>query len=232
MKRGKNYREAHQKISQKEFYTLSESIKLIKETAKTKFDSTAEVHMSLNIDPTKADQALRGTISLPHGIGRTTRVAAIVSDEKVKLAKAAGADAAGLEELVEEFSKGKVNYDVVVATPDVMKHLGKIAKILGQKGIMPNPKAGTVTDDIEKTIRELKAGRLEYRNDKQGNIHSIFGKVSFKEEELENNLKAFLKIIRESKPSSIKGSFVKSITLTTTMGPGIKLDVNQTLKDL
>lgn len=232
MKRGKKYIEAAKKLTEKESYTLTEALKLLKETGTTKFDSTAEIHLNLNIDPTKAEQAIRGTISLPHGSGKKVRIAAIVNDDKVKDAKAAGADEAGLEDLVTEFGKGKINYDVIVATPDVMKKLGKVAKILGQKGLMPNPKAGTITDDIVKTIKEIKAGRLEYRNDKEGNIHSIFGKLSFKDEELENNLKSFLRVIRESKPSTIKGSFIKSITLTSTMGPGIRLNVNEALKEL
>lgn len=232
MKRGKKYTEAAKKLNPKKFYNLSEGLRLLKETATTKFDSTAEVHFNLNIDPAKAEQAIRGTINLPHGSGKKVRIAAIVTDDKIKTAKNAGADEAGLEDLVAEFEKGKINYDVIVATPDVMKQIGKVAKILGQKGLMPNPKAGTVTDNIEKTIRELKAGRLEYRNDKEGNIHSVFGKLSFKEEELENNLKAFFRVIRDTKPSVIKGSFIKSVTLTSTMGPGIKLDVNDTLKQL
>ncbi len=232
MTRGKKYNEAAKKLAEKESYTIAEALKLLKEIGTTKFDSTAEIHINLNIDPTKAEQAIRGTISLPHGSGKKVRIAAIVSDDKIKEAKAAGADEAGLEDLVAEFGKGKINYDVIVATPDVMKKIGKVAKILGQKGIMPNPKAGTITDDIVKTIKELKAGRLEYRNDKEGNIHSIFGKLSFKDEELENNLKSFLKVIREAKPSVLKGSFVKSITLTSTMGPGIKLQVNEALNSL
>jgi large subunit ribosomal protein L1 len=232
MKRGKKYAEAAKKLDKKKNYSLSEALRLLKETSTTKFDSTAEIHLNLNIDPAKAEQAIRGTISLPHGSGKKVRIAAIVTDDKVKAAKDAGADEAGLEDLVAEFEKGKINYDVVVATPDVMKQIGKVAKILGQKGLMPNPKAGTVSDDIVKTIKELKGGRLEYRNDKEGNVHSIFGKLSFKDEALENNLKSFLKVIRDAKPSAIKGSFIKSITLTSTMGPGIKLDVNEALKAL
>ena len=219
-------------MAEKESYTLAEALKLLKETGTTKFDSTAELHLNLNIDPTKADQAIRGTINLPHGSGKKVRIAAIVSDDKVKAAKDAGADEAGLEDLVAEFEKGKINYDVVVATPDVMKQIGKVAKVLGQKGLMPNPKAGTVTDKIENAIKELKAGRLEYRNDKEGNIHTVFGKLSFKDAELENNLKSFLRVIRDAKPSTIKGSFIRSITLTSTMGPGIRLDVNETLRAL
>jgi len=232
MTRGKKYADAVKKLAEKKSYTVTEAVKLLKETGTTKFDSTAEIHLNLNIDPTKAEQAIRGTINLPHGSGKKVRVAAIVGDDKVKAAKDAGADDAGLEDLVAEFEKGKINYDVVVATPDVMKKLGKVAKILGQKGLMPNPKAGTVTDKIEDAIKEIKAGRLEYRNDKEGNVHTIFGKLSFKEEELENNLKSFLRVIREAKPSTIKGSFVKTMTLTSTMGPGIRLNVNEALRDL
>jgi large subunit ribosomal protein L1 len=231
-KRGKKYAESSKKLTQKEGYSLPEALKLLKETSYVKFDATAEIHFNLNVDPAKADQAIRGTISLPHGSGKKIRIAAIVHDDKAKEAKEAGADAAGLEDLIAEFEKGKVNYDVVVATPDVMKQMGKVAKTLGQKGLMPNPKAGTVTDNIAKTIKELRGGRVEYRNDKEGNIHSIFGKLSFKDEALENNLKAFLRVIRDAKPASIKGSFINSITLTSTMGPGIKLNVNEALKEL
>lgn len=232
MKRGKKYKESASKLTQNDGYGLPEALKLLKETSYTKFDATAEVHFNLNIDPAKADQAIRGTISLPHGSGKKVRIAAIVTDDKAKAAKEAGADEAGLEDLIAQFEKGKVNFDVVVATPDVMKQMGKVAKILGQKGLMPNPKAGTVTDNVAKTIKELRAGRVEYRNDKEGNIHSIFGKLSFKGEELENNLKSFLRVIRDAKPAAIKGSFINSITLTSTMGPGIKLNVNEALKAL
>lgn len=228
--RGKNYRNSLDKLKGKEFYEANEAIKLLKETSATKFDGTAEVHLNLNIDPTKSEQAIRGTVPLPHGSGKKIKIAAIVSDDQVKAAKDAGAENAGMEDLIEEFSKGKIKYDVIIATPEAMKKLGKVAKILGQKGIMPNPKSGTVTDNPEKTIKELMAGRVEYRNDKDGIIHTIFGKVSFKEEELENNLNTILKVVRESKPATVKGTFVKSITITSSMGPGIKLDVNEAMK--
>ncbi len=228
--RGKNYRNSLDKLKGKEFYEANEAIKLLKETSATKFDGTAEVHLNLNIDPTKSEQAIRGTVPLPHGSGKKIKIAAIVSDDQVKAAKDAGAENAGMEDLIEEFSKGKIKYDVIIATPEAMKKLGKVAKILGQKGIMPNPKSGTVTDNPEKTIKELIAGRVEYRNDKDGIIHTIFGKVSFKEEELENNLNTILKVVRESKPATVKGTFVKSITITSSMGPGIKLDVNEAMK--
>lgn len=231
-KKGKNYRTSLDKLKEKEFYELTEAIKLLKETNTVKFDPTAELHFNLNIDPKKAEQALRGTVTLPHGSGKAVKIAAIVTDDKVKAALAAGAAAAGLEDLIEELGKGKINYDVIIATPDVMKSLSKVAKVLGQKGMMPNPKSGTITDDIEKTIKELVAGRVEYRNDKEGNIHTIFGKLSFKEEELENNLKTILKIVRNAKPSTVKGTFINSITIASTMGPGIRLNVNETIKNL
>lgn len=220
---------AFKSIQEKPFYNLSEAIKLVKESSSVKFDATAEVHLNLGIDPKQADQTVRSTIVLPHGTGKKLKIAAVVNDDKVKAAKDAGAASAGLEDLIAEFEKGKFDYDVVVATPDTMKKLGKVAKTLGQKGLMPNPKSGTVTDDIEKTLQELSRGRVEFRNDKEGNLHSIFGKVSFKEDELENNLKALLLAIRDSKPSGAKGTFIKSITLTSTMGPGVKVDVNEAL---
>lgn len=232
MRRGKNHKAAVAKLAEKEFYSLKEGIALLKETSVVKFDATAEVHLNLNIDPTKADQVLRGTLALPHGTGKDVKIAAIVSDDKVQEAKAAGAVEAGLEDLIAEFSKGNINYDVVVATPDVMKKIGKVAKTLGQKGLMPNPKAGTVSEDIVGTIKALKAGRIEYRNDKQGNLHCVFGKLSFKDDALEENLVTLLKTVREAKPSAIKGSFIKTMTLASTMGPGIRLDVNEVIKGL
>ena len=184
------------------------------------------------MDVKKSEQAVRGTVALPHGSGKTLKIAAVVTDDKVKAAKAAGAAAAGLEDLIEEFGKGKVKYDIIVATPATMKDLGKVAKVLGQKGMMPSPKSGTVTDDIEKTIKELIGGRIEYKNDKEGNVHVIFGKLSFKEEELENNLKTVLNAVKNAKPSGVKGTFINSITVASSMGPGIKLKVNETLKSL
>ena len=225
--------DALKKVQEKEIYdNLTEVVKLVKETAGTKFDGTCEVHFNLNIDPKKADQVIRGTLSLPHGTGKTIRIAAIVPDNKVKEAKAAGAVAAGLEDLIDEFSKGKIDYDVIVAMPEVMKQIGKVAKTLGQKGLMPNPKAGTVTDEIETTIKELLKGRIEYRNDKQGLMHLIFGKVSFKEEELENNLKSILKTLTGAKPTGVKGTFIQSMSVNATMGPGIPVDINAVLKTL
>ncbi len=232
MKYTKNYKKALDTLKDKKVYNLSEAVKLAKENSSTKFDSTAEVHFNLNIDPKQADQMVRSTVVLPHGTGKKLKIAAVVPDDQVKAAKDAGATSAGLEDLIAEFEKGKFKYDVVVASTGVMKNLGKVAKILGQKGLMPNPKSGTVTDDVVKTIEELGRGRVELRNDKEGNVHAIFGKVSFKQDELENNIKSLLTTIRDNKPSGIKGSYVKSITVTTTMGPGIRLDVNEVMSSL
>jgi len=231
-KPGKRYKSALNALKEKPTYGLSEAIKLLGQAGATKFDGTAEIHFNLNIDTKQADQTVRTTVVLPHGTGKKLKIAAVVSDDKVKAAKEAGATAAGMEDLIAEFGKGKFDYDIVVAMPDVMKNLGKVAKVLGQKGLMPNPKSGTVTTDIEKTIEELSRGRIELRNDKEGNVHSIFGKVSFKEEELENNLKAILQAMRDNKPSGVKGTFIKSITVCTTMGPGIRLDVNEVMGSL
>lgn len=233
MKRyGKNYRKAAEALKGKTVSTLNDAVKLLKKAGTSKFNETAEIHLNLNIDPKQADQTVRSIVMLPHGTGKKLKIAAVVTDDKVAGAKAAGAVAAGMEDLIEEFSKGKFKYDVIVATPDVMKHLGKVAKVLGQKGLMPSPKSGTISTDIEKTIEELSRGRVEFRNDKEGNVHAIFGKLSFKQDELENNLKAFLQAIRENKPSGVKGTFIKSITLASTMGPGIHLEVNDVMSSL
>jgi large subunit ribosomal protein L1 len=232
MARSKKYRQSLELLKDKPFYGLADAVALLKKTSTTKFNGTAEIHLNLNIDPTQADQTIRSTVALPHGTGKKLRIAAIVAEDKVKLAKDAGATAAGMEELIAEFEKGKIDYDVIVATPDMMKNLGKVAKTLGQKGMMPNPKSGTVSPDIAKTIGELMKGRVEIRNDKEGNIHTIFGKVGFKEEELLNNLKVFLAAIRDAKPSGVKGTYIDSITLNATMGPGIKLDAKTVMGEL
>ena len=232
MAHGKKYRAALDKLKDKAFYPLTEAVKLLKETNPAKFDATAELHVNLNVDPKKDDQALRGTIVLPHGTGKEYKIAAVVPDDQVKIAKAAGAASAGMEDLIAEFEKGKIAYDIIVATPDAMKRLAKVAKTLGQKGMMPNPKSGTVTQDIKKTIEELKRGRVEYRSDKEGNLHIVFGKISFKEEELENNLKALLRAIRDNRPSGIKGAFMNSVTLASSMGPGIHVDISEALSTL
>jgi len=229
-KHGKNYRASKELIGDKEFFTIDEAMSLLVKTSKTKFDESCEVHMKLGIDPKQADQLVRGTLSMPHGTGKTVRVIAIVPDEKIKEAKTAGVIEAGNAELIEKINGGWLDFDVVVATPSMMKEIGKIAKTLGQKGLMPNPKSGTVTDDITSVIGEIIKGKIEYRNDKQGNLHNIFGKVSFGEDKLKDNLKDYLKTISEAKPTGVKGVYIESITIGTTMGPGIHLETQDSNK--
>jgi len=224
MRRSKNYKAAKDLLT-KEAYSVDEAIKLLLESAKTKFDGSCEVHMHLGIDPKQADQALRGTMNLPHGTGKKVKIAAFVPEDKVKECKDAGAIEAGADDLIEKVSKGWLDFDIAVATPDMMKNIGKVAKTLGQKGLMPNPKSGTVTPEPGKVIGELMKGKIEYRNDKLANLHNIFGKVSFGEAKLKENLDAYLKTIVDVKPSGIKGTYIKSATITSTMGPGIALDL-------
>lgn len=231
-KLSKKYKEALALIPSEPVKTISEAVDLAKKTSTTKFDSSLEVHLNLNIDPKKADQIVRSTVILPHGTGKKLKIAALVTDDQIEAAKNAGAVSAGLEDLIAEFKSGKFDYDLVVAVPQVMKKIGSVAKTLGQKGLMPNPKSGTVSEDIVKTIEELSRGKIEFRNDKQGNIHCIFGKASFNNDALENNLKALLLAIRDSKPSGAKGTYVKSLTVTSSMGPGIKLDSAEVLSTL
>lgn len=223
-KRGKKYRAAIANIDRNKFYTLDEALELLEQSATTKFDSSAEVHMNLGIDPKHADQIVRGTLTLPHGTGKKLRIVAFVDEGKAKECKAAGAIEAGTEDLVAKISKGWTDFDVAVATPDQMKSLGKVAKTLGQQGLMPNPKAGTVTPEPAQVIEEIQKGRIEYKNDKEGNTHNMFGKMSFGKEKLKENLQTYLKGIADAKPSGVKGTYIKSLTITTTMGPGIKVD--------
>lgn len=232
MAHGKKYKKSLELLDAEKMYTLAEAVDLAKKTSTTKFDSSVEIHMNLGVDPTQADQQLRKTVSLPHGTGRTLRVIAFCGDERIKEAKAAGAIDAGNEDLVKKIEGGWMEFDKVVATPDVMKSLGKIAKTLGQKGLMPNPKSGTVTTDLEGVVKDLQGGMVEFRNDKQGNLHNVVGKVSFSEAQLIENVSTYLKAINDARPTGVKGTFVKSITLTTSMGPGIKIEVNETLRSL
>ncbi len=222
---GKKYRAAEEKIDKLKTYELAEAVKLTKESATTKFDSSVEVHVRLGIDPKKSDQIVRSTVALPHGTGKKLRVIAFVSEDKAAAAKKAGAVEAGEQSLVDKIAKGWLAFDVAVATPDMMKQLGKVAKTLGQKGLMPNPKAGTVTDDIAKAIEEINKGKVEFRNDSFGILHNIFGKVSFDEAKLLENLKAYLSAINEVKPKGIKGVYIRSLALTTSMGPSVKVDL-------
>jgi len=225
-KHGKKYRAMLDKITPGKVYSLSDAIALAKETSPTKFDASVEVHFNLDIDPTKADQILRSTVALPHGTGKEVRVAAFVEDSKVKEALAAGAVKAGNEDLIADIEKGWLDFDVAVAQPAMMKQLGKIARTLGQKGLMPNPKAGTVTEDVSAVIADVKKGKVEFRNDKQGNLHNVVGKVSFSADQLKENLETYIKAILAARPSGVKGRFVKTLTVTTSMGPGIRVDVS------
>lgn len=223
-KHGKKYQEA-KKLIDKDFYTLDEAMALIKKTSITKFDSSCEVHIRLGVDPTQADENIRTTVNLPHGTGKDIKVIAFVAEDKVKEAKAAGAIEAGTEELVKKIEAGWLDFDVAVATPDQMKSLGKIAKTLGQKGLMPNPKAGTVGLDSAKMIAELKKGKIELRLDKDSNLHNIFGKVSFSESQLKENLMTLLKAVLEVKPANSKGTYLRTFSVASCMGPGISIDV-------
>ncbi|MFA5947888.1 MAG: 50S ribosomal protein L1 [Candidatus Gracilibacteria bacterium] len=231
MKRGKNYDNSF-KLIEKEFHTISEAIELLKKMPKLKFDSSCEVHFKLGLDPKQADQNLRYTVSLPHGTGKTVRVVAFVSDDKIKEAKAAGATFAGTEDLIEKIEKGWTDFDVAIATPDQMKSLGKVAKNLGQKGLMPNPKTGTVTTDVVKTIDEIRKGKVEVRLDKLSNTHNIFGKLSFDDQKLKENLKTVIKSILDSRPVGAKGTYVLSISICSTMSPGVRLDVNNVIEEI
>lgn len=212
-------------LVEKKAYPLEEAVALLTQVSTTKFDGTAEVHVVLHTDPLQGDQQVRSTVSLPHGTGRDVRIAAIVPDDLAKDMLAAGALKAGETHLIKEIEKGDLDFDIVVAVPGVMKSLGKVAKTLGQKGLMPSPKAGTVTNDPAKVIRELKKGRIEFRADKQGIIHAVFGKISFGKEKLTENLRVLLQAILDAKPASLKGDYVQSITIAPTMGPGIRVDV-------
>ena len=232
MSHGKKYLEAAKKVDSTKLYTLDEAVKLALETATTKFDSSVEVHMNLGIDTAVAEQALRSTVALPHGTGKKVRVIAFVSEDEAKMAKDAGAIEAGAETLVDKIAGGWMDFDVAVANPAMMKSMGKIARQLGQAGLMPNPKSGTVTTDIKGTIAQIMKGQVEFRNDKQGNLHNIVGKVSFGDQKIVENVKAYLKAIMEKRPTGIKGIFVRSITLTSTMGPGVKVEVNPTIAAL
>ena len=223
-KHGKKYLEAKGLVGE-ETYSVDEAVELLKKTSVTKFDATAEVHFKLGVDPKHADQNVRSTVSLPHGTGKEVRVIAFVDAANVKDAKAAGATEAGTTDLVDKIEKGWLDFDVAVAEPMQMKHIGKIAKILGTKGLMPNPKAGTVTPDIAKAIAEIKKGKVEFRVDKLSNVHTIFGKISFDDAALKENLLAVIKAILDVKPSTVKGIYVRSITVTSTMGPGVPLDI-------
>ncbi|MBR2841157.1 MAG: 50S ribosomal protein L1 [Bacilli bacterium] len=227
MKKGKRYEEALKKVDKQKLYTKEEAVKLVKETSYANFDASVEVAMNLNLDTKKADQQLRGAVVLPNGTGKTKKVLVLAKGEAAKAAKEAGADYVGDTDMIEKIQKENwFEFDSLIATPDMMPALGKIGRILGPKGLMPNPKTGTVTMDTKKAVEEVKKGRVEYRTDSYGNVHALIGKVSFDDEKLIENLKTFVNLIIKSKPSVVKGTFVKNISVSSTMGPGIKIDVN------
>ena len=225
MKKGKKYLEASKLVEKGKLYTKEEAAKLVKETSITKFDASVELVMRLNLDTKKADQQLRGAIVLPNGTGKTKKVLVLAKGDKAKEAEAAGADFVGAEELVQKIQKENwFDFDVMIATPDMMPVLGKLGKVLGPKGLMPNQKTGTVTLDTAKAVSDVKKGRVEYRTDSFGNVAVIIGKVSFTEEQLVENMNAFVSLILKSKPAAVKGEYVKNISIASTMGPGIKID--------
>jgi large subunit ribosomal protein L1 len=223
----KRLNETAKLVDKSKLYSLEESVALCKQTAKAKFDETVEIHIRLSIDPKQSDQTVRGTVTLPNGIGKTRRIAVIARGEKQKEAQDNGADFLGAEDIIEKIGKGWLDFDVLVCTPDMMKDLSRLGKVLGPKGLMPNPKAGTVTFDVARTVKELKLGRVEYKNDSYGIIHCPIGKASFAPEKLRENATTLLDAIIRSKPASAKGQYLKSISLSSTMGPGIRLDPSQ-----
>ncbi|MCF3173573.1 LSU ribosomal protein L1P [Streptomyces sp. 2333.5] len=228
MKRSKTLRNADAKIDRERLYAPLEAVRLAKDTASVKFDATVEVAMRLGVDPRKADQMVRGTVNLPHGTGKTARVLVFATGDRAAAAEAAGADIVGSDELIDEVSKGRLDFDAVVATPDLMGKVGRLGRVLGPRGLMPNPKTGTVTPDVAKAVTDIKGGKIEFRVDKHANLHFIIGKVSFDETKLVENYAAALEEITRLKPSAAKGRYIKKATITTTMGPGIPLDANRT----
>jgi large subunit ribosomal protein L1 len=226
MKRSKRYKEIVSRVERSKEYSIEDAVKLLKQAATARFDETVEIAMKLGVDPRHADQMVRGTVSLPNGTGKKVRILVFAKGENVDKAEAAGADYAGLEEFVEKVQKGWLDFDVVVATPDVMGIVGKLGKILGTRGLMPNPKSGTVTPDVETAVKEIKAGKIDFRVDKTGIVHSGVGKVSFEEDQLVENIRAFINTIVKMKPPAAKGTYLRSISISSTMGPGIFLDRN------
>jgi len=223
-KHGKKYRELAAKVDRENLYTPLQAATLAKETSPTAYDATVEVAMRLGVDPRKADQMVRGTVNLPHGTGKTARVAVFATGEKAEQARAAGADIVGGDELIEQVAGGMLDFDAAVATPDLMGKVGKLGRVLGPRGLMPNPKTGTVTNDVAKAVSDIKGGKIEYRVDRQGNLHLIIGKTTFDEAQLVENYAAALDEVVRAKPSAAKGRYLRKITMSTTMGPGIPVD--------
>jgi large subunit ribosomal protein L1 len=226
MQHSKNYRKASEVIDRDKLYTPAEAVKLAKDTSKVKFDATVEVAMRLGVDPRKADQMVRGVVNLPHGTGKTARVIVFAAGAKADEAVAAGADEVGTDELVARIQEGWLDFDAAIATPDQMAKIGRIARILGPRGLMPNPKTGTVTMDVTKAVSDIKGGKITFRVDKHSNLHLIIGKASFTETQLIDNYAAVLDEVLRAKPSAAKGKYLKKVTVATTMGPGVPVDPN------
>ncbi|WBB74413.1 50S ribosomal protein L1 [Micromonospora sp. WMMD1128] len=224
MQRSKSYRKAAEVIDRSKLYAPAEAVKLAKENTNVKFDATVEVAMRLGVDPRKADQMVRGTVNLPHGTGKTARVIVFAAGAKAEEAAAAGADEVGTDELVARIQGGWLDFDAAIATPDQMAKIGRIARILGPRGLMPNPKTGTVTMDVTKAVADIKGGKITFRVDKHSNLHLIIGKASFSETQLVDNYAAVLDEVLRAKPSAAKGTYLRKVTLTTTMGPGVPVD--------
>ena len=224
-KLGKRAKQAREGLDRNAFYPLEEAVKMVKERAAAKFDETVEVAMNLGVDPRHADQMVRGVCNLPNGSGRTVRVAVFAKDEKAEEAKAAGAEIVGAEDLMEQIQKGEMNFDRCIATPDMMPLVGRLGKVLGPRGLMPNPKVGTVTQDVKGAVEDAKGGAVEFRVEKAGIIHAGVGKASFSEDQIAGNVQAFIDAVQKARPSGAKGTYIKKISLTSTMGPGVKIDL-------
>lgn len=229
-KRGKRYEEAFKLIDREQAYSAAEALELVKKTATAKFDETVEAAFRLGVDPKKADQQIRGAVVLPNGTGKTQRVLVIAKGEKAKEAEAAGADYVGDDDYINKINQGWFEFDVIVATPDMMGQLGRLGRVLGPKGLMPNPKTGTVTFEVEKAVKDIKAGKVEYRVDKAGNVHVPIGKVSFETEKLAENLNTIVETIVKAKPAAAKGTYMKNVSVSSTMGPGVKVNVSSVVK--
>ena len=225
MATGKRLRKAYEGIDRDAFYAINDAVKIIKGNATAKFDETIEISLNLGIDPRHADQNVRGVVQLPHGTGKSLRVAVFAKGDKAKIAKDAGADIVGAEDLAEKVNAGQIEFDRVIATPDMMALVGRLGKVLGPRGLMPNPKLGTVTNDVAEAVKATKGGQVEFRAEKSGLIHAGIGKASFSEAAIADNVKAFVGAINRAKPAGAKGTFLKKVCISSTMGPGVKLDV-------